>query len=58
MARKSERASLRLSDEERERLKRLSGSRTAPGREVERAKMLLRYVISEKVQLWLESLMF
>jgi transposase/biotin operon repressor len=43
MARKSGRPSLGLTDEERERLKRLSGSRTAPGREVERAKMLLRY---------------
>jgi hypothetical protein len=43
MARKSERASLVLSDEERQRLERLSGSRTAPGREIERAKILLRY---------------
>lgn len=43
MARKSERASLVLSDEERQRLERLSGSRTAPGREIERAKIWLRY---------------
>jgi len=43
MARKTERAQLVLSDEERERLQRLAGSRSAPAREVERAKMLLRY---------------
>ncbi len=43
MARKSKRASLVLSDEERQRLELLSGSRTAPGREIERAKILLRY---------------
>ncbi|SDW20244.1 hypothetical protein SAMN05421882_10851, partial [Nitrosomonas communis] len=40
MARKSERGKLALSVEERERLRQLSGSRTAPKREVERAHML------------------
>lgn len=43
MARKSRRAPLVLSHEERQRLKLLSGSRTAPGREIERAKVLLHY---------------
>jgi transposase len=43
MARTSKRAALELSDEERQRLNQLSGSRTAPGREIERAKILLRY---------------
>jgi biotin operon repressor len=43
MARKSKRASLVLSDEERRRLELLSRSRTASGREIERAKILLRY---------------
>ena len=43
MARKSGRGKLALSAEERERLRQLSGSRTAPKREVERAHMLLRY---------------
>src|SRR5690349_16582772 len=43
MARKSGRGKLTLSAEERERLRQLSGSRTVPKREVERAQMLLRY---------------
>jgi transposase len=43
MARKSGRGKLALSVEERERLRQLSSSRTAPKREVERAQMLLRY---------------
>jgi transposase len=43
MARKTERAPLVLSDENRKVLTELSGSRTAPAREVERAKVLLHY---------------
>jgi transposase len=43
MARKSERAPLVLSDDNRRILTELSGSRTAPVREVERAKVLLHY---------------
>jgi len=43
MARKTGRAPLMLSDENQGRLTKLAGSRTAPAREVERAKVLLRY---------------
>jgi len=43
MARKTERAPLVLSDENQKKLTALAGSRTAPAREVERAKVLLRY---------------
>jgi transposase len=43
MARKSGRARLVLTDEERGRLQRLAGSRSAPAREVARAKILLCY---------------
>ena len=43
MARKTGRAPLVLSDAHRQMLTELSGSRTAPVREVERAKVLLRY---------------
>jgi len=43
MARKSKRAALVLTPEHRATLKELSGSRTAPAREVERAKVLLGY---------------
>lgn len=43
MARKSGRAALTLSDEQRSMLEELSGSRTAPLREVERAKVLLAF---------------
>src|ERR1700677_1667877 len=43
MARKSGRAALSLSEEERERLELLSRSRIAALREIERAKILLRY---------------
>ena len=43
MARQSKRAPLVLTDEERERLTRLAGSRTASVREVERANILLHY---------------
>ena len=43
MARKTKRAALVLTEEHRVMLKELVGSRTAPVREVERAKVLLRY---------------
>ena len=43
MARKSKRPPLTLSDAQREMLGELARSRTAPVREVERAKVLLRY---------------
>jgi transposase len=43
MARKTGRAPLTLSDDNRKTLTVLSGSRTAPAREVERAKVLLHY---------------
>ncbi len=43
MARETRRAPLVLSDVHRQLLIELSGSRTAPAREVERAKVLLRY---------------
>src|SRR6202162_1635359 len=43
MARKSKRAALVLTPEQTTTLKELAGSRTAPAREVERAKVLLGY---------------
>jgi len=43
MARKTGRAPLLLSGENQEKLTKLAGSRTAPAREVERAKILIRY---------------
>jgi len=43
MARKTKRAALVLTDEQRSMLTELAGSRTAPIREVERAKVLLGY---------------
>lgn len=43
MARKTRRASLMLSSENQDDLTKLAASRTAPAREVERAKVLLRY---------------
>ena len=49
MARRSERARLLLNEEERERLKQLAGSRTAPKREVERAGILLRFARGESI---------
>jgi transposase len=49
MARTSKRSALALSDEERQRLHQLSGSRTAPGREIERAKILLRYAAGANI---------
>jgi len=55
MARKTERAPLVLSDDSRKKLSDLSGSRTAPAREVERAKVLLYYangVIISCIKRW------
>lgn len=49
MARKSGRAALVLTQEQRATLKELAGSRTAPAREVERARMLLGYADGESV---------
>lgn len=43
MARKTERLALTVDDEQLAKLKALAGSRTAPVREVQRAKMLLSY---------------
>ena len=43
MAGKSKRAALVLTQEQRAKLKELAGSRTAPAREVERAKILVGY---------------
>ena len=43
MARKTKRAKIQLTDKEREKLDRLSKSRKAPLREVQRAKILLYY---------------
>ncbi len=43
MARKTQRAKLHLSDAQRNMLDQLSHSRTAPLREVQRAKILLHY---------------
>jgi transposase len=43
MARKSGRAALVLTQEQTASLRELAGSRTAPAREVERAKVLLGY---------------
>lgn len=43
MARTSARAPLVLKPEEKKQLVQLSQSRTAPGREIERANILLRY---------------
>jgi len=43
MARKTGRAPLLLSGENQEKLTKLAGSRTAPAREVERARILIRY---------------
>lgn len=43
MARKTSRAALVLTAEQRAMLAELAGSRTAPVREVERAKVLLGY---------------
>jgi len=43
MARKTERAPLVLSNDDKKKLTELAGSRTAPAREVERAKVLLHY---------------
>lgn len=49
MARKSERAALVLSVEHSVMLRELAGSRTAPAREVERARVLLGYAQGETI---------
>ncbi|QIE29329.1 IS630 family transposase ISCARN21 (plasmid) [Caballeronia sp. SBC1] len=49
MARKSERAALVLTSEQTTTLKELAGSRTAPAREVERAKVLLGYAAGTSI---------
>ena len=43
MSRNSRRAPLRLTEQQQAQLKQLSGSRTAPVREVQRAQLLLEY---------------
>jgi DNA-binding CsgD family transcriptional regulator len=50
MSRTTHRASLILKPEEREQLVTLSQSRTAPKRETERAKILLRYSEGKTIQ--------
>jgi transposase len=49
MARKSGRAALTLAPEQRKTLEELAGSRTAPTREVERAKVLLGYAAGTSI---------
>lgn len=49
MARKSTRPKLKLNEEEQEKLYKLSQSRTAPRREVERASILLKYAENESL---------
>ena len=49
MAKKTQRAALVISVEERRRLERLSAARTAPKREVERAAILLRYAAGDGI---------
>jgi transposase len=49
MARKSGRAALVLTAEQAAKLKELAGSRTAPAREVERAKVLLGYAAGTSI---------
>jgi transposase len=49
MARKSKRAALVLTAEQATTLKELAGSRTAPAREVERAKVLLGYAAGTSI---------
>ena len=49
MARKSKRAALVLTPEQTMTLKELAGSRTAPAREVERAKVLLGYAAGTSI---------
>lgn len=49
MARKSGRATLTLAPEQRKTLEELAGSRTAPTREVERAKVLLGYAAGTSI---------
>ena len=49
MARKSGRAALTLAPEQRKTLEELAASRTAPAREVERAKVLLGYAAGTSI---------
>jgi transposase len=49
MARKSARAALTLAPEQKKTLEALAGSRTAPTREVERAKVLLGYAAGSSI---------
>lgn len=49
MARKSGRSALVLTAEQSAKLKELAGSRTAPAREVERAKVLLGYAAGTSI---------
>jgi transposase len=49
MPRKSERAKLKVNEAEREKLSKLSQSRIAPRREVERASILLKYAEGESI---------
>jgi transposase len=49
MARKTQRAALVISADERRRLERLRAARTAPKREVERAAVLLRYAAGDGI---------
>jgi len=49
MPRKSDRPKLKLNEAERENLSKLSQSRTAPRREIERASILLKYAEGENI---------
>jgi transposase len=49
MARASQRPRIRLTDEQRSELERISRSRTAPAREVERADIILRQAAGESI---------
>ena len=49
MARTSQRPRIRLTDEQRNELERISRSRTAPAREVERADIILRQAAGESI---------
>lgn len=48
MGRKRSKAALVLGEEEREKLKKIAGSRTAPRREIERSRILLGYADGQK----------
>ncbi len=49
MARKSNRPKINLTEDQRDALEQISRSRTAPTREVERAKIILRYASKESI---------